>query len=115
MAVALSERRHEIGHVAHVENLAGRRAENLFRRDARVAAAEDEAVRMLALLREIMKGHALRTEIAGEKFLVAGGERGRQRALMRIGHSGLPRFSPVLRVFCFRGNSTRWPPIENPA
>jgi hypothetical protein len=63
--------RHEIGDVAHHEQLARARVEDHLRRDAGIAAADQHDLRVLATLRQRLVTLALADEPALQEALVA--------------------------------------------
>ena len=96
MVVIRRVRRHEIGDIAHVEDFPGLGVENLFGRHARVAAADDERMRVLAALGELAKFPPLALEPPGKKALIAFEKKGAEQE--RLAFLSDHAFNPISRA-----------------
>ncbi len=76
--------RNKIGDVADDEDFAGIGIEDHFRRDARIAAADQKHLRLLPRRGEFAVAILFAPETAAEKHLIAGNEPGRQQALVDV-------------------------------
>src|SRR6185312_7175165 len=88
-------RRHEIGDVAHDQELAGRGVEDDLRRDARIDAADHHDLGMLALVGQHLVTRALAGEASLDEGAIAFGEAcGKAHSSIPFGSSswlGIPK------------------------